>query len=256
MPKEISPVTIPDSEMRTLISSQTDKEYRISVAFPDGYGENNQLHTACYVLDSQYFFGMATEYSRILAAGQEIPPLLIIGIGFPVPESEVGPHRKWNYVPTGWNDEEGIGGAQDFMQFIREDLIPFVESEYRVDPSDRLLFGDSRGGLFVLYALLQQSKIFNRFVVGSPWFTQDNPEEVLRYEDNYAASHADLAATIFMAAGSLEPEPVISNIYRLDKILQDRGYNNLRLKTHIFEGETHLSVTSHNLCKGLKLVYA
>lgn len=179
----------------------------------------------------------------------------MVGIGFPVPIDDVQPYRKQNYVPPGWNDEEGIGGAENFLRFIRKDLIPLIEAEYRVNSTDRMLFGSSRGGLFALYAPVQRSPTFNRYIIGSPWFTQDDTEEVFRSEDDYAACHSDLAAKVFMAAGFLEPEPVVRNVRQLGKILRSRNYSSLRLTTHIFEGETHMSVTPYTLCKGMKVVY-
>jgi predicted alpha/beta superfamily hydrolase len=244
-------VTLPDTEMRVLASSQTGQEYRISVAFPDNYGQSDRTYIPCYLLDSQYLFGMATEYSRLLAMDDAFPGLIIVGIGFPVPRSDVQPYRKWNYIPSGWNDESGNGGAEDFLRFMREDLIPVVETEHRVDPSDRWLFGDSRGGLFVLYALLQEEQTFTRYMIGSPWFTQDEPETVFRHEDGHAATHADLEASVLMSAGSLEPDPVVENMRKLFLRLRGRQYRSLKLMMRIFQGETHLSVAPHNLSYGL-----
>lgn len=246
-------VTIPDTEMRTLSSSHIDQEYRIFVAFPAGYADSDQTYPTLYTLDADLGFGMTTQIIRLLEFGQELPQLVVIGIGYPVYWMETQPYRLRDYVPTGWREDPRSGGAEDFLRFIREDLVSFVGSEYRVDPEDRCLVGASLGGLFGLYVLLSHPDAFNRYIIGSPWIVQDDPE-VFRYESSYAANHSDLSAKVSMGAGSLEPESVVTNTRKLDKALQDRGYDSLRLKTHIFEGETHLSVAPYNLSRGLKIV--
>jgi hypothetical protein len=82
---------------------------------------------------------------------------------------------------------------------------------------------------------------------------QDDPEAFKR-ESDYAANHADLPAKVFMAAGSLEPESVVTNTRRMSEALQDRGYDSLQLTTRIFEGQTHTSVIPYILT-GFNVVY-
>jgi predicted alpha/beta superfamily hydrolase len=73
------------------------------------------------------------------------------------------------YIPTGHLGEPGSGGAEDFLRFVREDLIPFMVSEYRADPADRCFMGSSLGGIFGLYSLFRHSDTFQRYIIGSPW---------------------------------------------------------------------------------------
>lgn len=258
MSTQFPQVTLPDTEVRPLRSSHNGLEYNIFVAFPAGYADSDQRYPAFYEVDAQLAFGMSTEIVRLLAYGQELPQMVSIGIGFPIAyrggTGDIQRYRARDYLPAGWVDDPDTGGAEDFLRFIREDLIPFVGSEYRVDPEDRCFFGDSAGGVFGLYTLLGHPDTFKRYIIGSPWFLQDDPE-VFRYESEYAANHSDLPAKVFMGVGSLEPETVVNNVRKLDQILQNRGYDNLRLKTHIFEGETHLSVVPYNFTRGLQVVY-
>ena len=44
------------------------------------------------------------------------------------------------------------------------ELTPFIESNYRAEPTDRAIFGYSDGGLFVLYALFSQPGTFRRYI--------------------------------------------------------------------------------------------
>lgn len=254
MSRQFPQVTVPDTEIRRLTSSQTGYEYNINIALPAGYADTDTTYPALYALDPHLTFRMSTEITRLLARGQELPQLIFIGIGFSGPEKDTESFQARDYVPAGKLDDPGSAGAENFLRFIREDLIPFISSEYRVDREDRCFLGCSLAGLFGLYALLHPPDTFLRYIIGSPWTGEDDPQ-VLTMETEYATSHSDLAAQVFIGAGSLEPGFVTNNILKLETAFHNRRYPNLRLHTQIFEGETHLSVVSYTISRGLKVVY-
>jgi len=254
MSKQFPQVTIPNTEIRRLASSLTRYEYEIFVALPAGYAGTDKTYPTLYVLDPNLTFGMSSEIARLLAFGEELPQLILIGIGFSGPDKDIESYQMKNYVPTGHLDQPGSGGAEDFLRFIREDLLPFVGSEYRVDPEDRCFLGYSLAGLFGLYTLLHHPDTFQRYIIGSPWMNP-NDLEVFSFETEYATAHADLPAQVFIGAGSLEPEFVVNNLLKMEKAFENRNYPKLRLQTYIFEGETHLSVVPYNISRGLKVVY-
>ena len=155
------------------------------------------------------------------------------------------------------------GGAAAFLRFLREEVRPFVESRYRVAQGGSGLFGDSLGGLFALYALFHAPNSFDRYIVGSPSIWWDEKITV-HFEEEYAAGHTDLPAEVFMSVGLLEEDPevpesataaMVTNVREMAERLNSRGYPGLRLTTHFFEGETHLSVLPLNLSWGLRTLY-
>jgi len=182
-----------------------------------------------------------------------VPEMVIVGIGYPVHWTEYVPYRERDYVPKGCNDDPSSGQAENFLQFIRRELIPWAGSEYRVDSEDRCYVGYSWGALFGLYVLLNQPDTFCRYLIGSPWMAQDD-SKAFEWENDYAASHSDLSAKVFMDAGSLEPESVVTNTLRMSEALHNRGYDSLQLTTRIFEGQTYVSIIPH-MFTGLRVVY-
>ena len=247
-------VTIPNTEMRRLASSLTGYEYNIYVALPAGYGDTDRTYPTIYGMDPHLTFGMSTEITRLLAFGEQLLQLIYIGIGFSGSDKDMESYQVRDYVLKGQADNPELGGAENFLRFIREDLIPFIASEYRVDPDDRCFLGYSLAGLFGLYALLHHPDTFLRYIISSPWMDPVDLQ-IFSFETEYATSHSDLPAQVFIGTGSLEPEFVVNNILKLEKAFENRNYPNLRLQTHIFEGETHLSVVPYNLSRGLKVVY-
>ena len=253
MSRQYSQVTIPDTEMRLLSSSYIDQEYSIHVALPPGYADSDKMYPTLYTTDADLIFGAITQVARLIAIGMKLPQLVIIGIGYPVHWTETQPYRARDYVPAGWREDPRSGGGESFLRFVCEELIPWVDSEYRVDPGDICYVGDSLGGLFGCYVLLNRPDTFDRYLIGSPGIDK-SASEVFRCESDYAANHSDLKAQVFMGVGSLERESRIANVRRLCGTLQGRDYDGLQLTMRIFEGQTHNSVVPYILT-GLNVVY-
>jgi predicted alpha/beta superfamily hydrolase len=246
-------VTIQDTEMHRLSSSYVDQEYNILVALPPGYADSDKTYPTLYTTDGDLVFGAVTQIARLVAVDKTIPQLVVVGIGYPVHWTKTSPYRERDYIPEGWHQNHPAGRADNFLRFVCEELIPWVGSEYRVDPDDRCYGGDSHGGLFGLYALLTRPEAFGRYLIGSPTIYNDDPE-VFRCERDYAATHSDLQARVLVYVGQLEDETQIANTRRICQILEDRGYDGLHLTLRVFEGQTHQSVIPYFLT-GLNEVY-
>jgi len=246
-------VTIQDTEVHRLSSAHVDQEYNILVALPPGYADSDRTYPTLYTTDGDLVFGAVTQIARLVAVDKTMPQLVVVGIGYPVHWTKTQPFRVRDYVPAGWRQDLPSGQADRFLRFVCEELIPWVETEYRVDPKDRCYMGDSLGGLFGLYALLTRPEAFGRYLIGSPGIHQEDPE-VFQCERDYAATHTDLQARVFMAVGSLEEELRIANMRRLCQDLQGRDYDGLHVTMRVFEGQTHQSVIPYFLT-GLNEVY-
>jgi predicted alpha/beta superfamily hydrolase len=270
MPVQYPQVTISNTETRLIPSSNVDQEFRILVALPDSYADTDRAYPVVYVLDAAFTFGTAAEAARLLSLHKEIPEVLVVGIGYAANSMmETAAVRTRDYTPTvnddwynqvvanafpGAPEYVGSGGAADFIRFIREELMPFMCSNYRIEPEDQTIIGHSFGGLFALYALFHHPHTFRRYVIGSPaiWWARD---EILRYESSFATSHSDLPVRVFMCNGALEEKQMTADMQDLARALQERGYNGLNLKTYIFEGETHVSVIPPLIGRGLRAVF-
>jgi predicted alpha/beta superfamily hydrolase len=279
MSPQFPPVSISNTQGRTIRSSFVDQEYNIFVALPESYGTSNKLYPVLYLTDANLFFGAGTDYVRALSLSPlELPELIVVGIAYPVGSGIETLSLRWrDMTPTdtgveAYNsgmksgvpsspDYVGAGGAEAFLQLIQEELIPLINSEYQTDSDDRAYMGDSLGGLFGLYALFHKPETFKRYIIGSPsiWWDQN---VTFSFESDYAAKNDDLPARVFMGVGELEESPenagpaMVTNVKKMKDLLTGRDYPGLELTTHIFEGETHLSVVAMNLVRGLKTVFA
>ena len=260
-----TPVTLPGTDVWKIASDIVVKqEYQISVNFPDSYGAGNRF-PVLYVTDGNENFPLVRTIYRELRDENKIPEILIIGIGYPtdswdkIQDLRARDLTPFSYTPVYSGSPQqgfslGTGGAPQFLRFIRDELTPIVDSKYATRPDDTSLLGHSLGGLFTLYALFQGSGMFQRFVAGSPsiWWAD---AAIFRTEEAFADSHPDLAAHLYIGAGS-EEGSITVDAKTLSDTLRQRKYPGLELVTQIFEGESHVSVIPFNISRGLRAVYS
>jgi len=260
MATQYQPVTISNTELHIIFSEIVGDQFKICVALPKNYADTMKRYPVVYLLDANIFFGLVTDTVRLLQFGHEIPELVLVGIGYPDDDQHLT-LRNRDYGPTPYDMPEIAGGAEHFLAFLQQELQPYLGERYRIDFDDSVLVGDSTSGLFALYTLFHQPEAFRRYIIGSPSIYWDDAV-TFEYEAWYTARHADLSATVFLSGGALEAifEPefaaMVANVIKLREILTAREYPGLKLTTHIFEGETHLSVIPATMSRGLRAVFA
>jgi predicted alpha/beta superfamily hydrolase len=269
-------VTLPDTQVRLLRSSIVNDTYTLHIALPVTYARSKKRYPVVYVADGNDACPLLRLLCETLSAGLEIPRVIVVGIGYETAKSkDWGRYRERDFLPTDASARDssrrqaftrsGIrrGQADAFLRFIREELKPFINANYCATPSDSTYVGTSYGGLFGLYALFRHPDTFNRYVIGSPAIHHDKGV-IMRLESEYAATHNDLPARLFLSVGAREElddpliEPLfqfVTNVQTLAAVLRERRYPGLQLATHVFEGETHLSVIPVTFSRGLRVVF-
>ncbi len=263
------------TETKILHSNIIDQDFEIYISFPVDYFQNDtSFYPVLYCTDGNRNFNMVSNIVNVLSfPGNEIPKILVVDIGYKIKGLEDwGAWRNRDLLPTndpqkdkewenflirlsGRNDiVSKSGGAQKFFDFIHDELIPYIESNYRVKQNDRTLIGYSHGGLFTLFSLFYSPETFQRYYAGSPSIYWDN-KVLFKYEKEYADTHKDLPVILFMSFGSLEYKSFIADMYEMASRLESRNYPNLKLEIHVFEGETHTSCYPGGLSRALRIIY-
>jgi len=234
---------------QNIYSESVNDTFRILVSLPDNYSLSEQKYPVLYVLDGDIAFGMAASIARYLQIGDNIPELIIVGIGYGSIDKSAGEKRKRDYRPTSAN------GAENFLSFLEEELIPLIDSNYRTVPGDRTINGYSVGGLFALYSLFTKPEIFSRYILGSPSLSWDE-YSIFKYEENSPDKILDKKINIFISVGSEEPDEKYFNpIDNLVTQMQERKYSGVKLEAKVFDGSTHLAGPPESLTHGLLSVF-
>ena len=141
--------------------------YRISISLPAAYDGGETRFPVVYVLDGDWYFGLAVSTARLLEAVQELPPVILVAIGYGGSIADQRARRVREFTPEPVDTLDGSGEGATFLATLQQQLLPAIESRYRTN-GDRTLVGHSLGGLFAAYAMTKAPELFQRVVIGSP----------------------------------------------------------------------------------------
>jgi uncharacterized protein len=238
-----------NAEKKIIFSKSVDDTFYVFISVPKGYNDSEKSYPVLYVLDGDVAFGMAASIARYLQIGENIPELIIVGIGYGAFDKSAGEKRRRDYRPA------TTDGAENFLKFLEVELIPFINTNYRTVPEDRTINGYSIGGLFGLYALFTKPEIFNRYIIGSPSLTWDN-YSIFNYEENSSEKIGEMNLSVFISVGSEESdEKYFDPTDKLVTQIQERNYSGLKLEAKVFDGSTHLMGPPESLTHGLLSVF-
>lgn len=184
-----------------------------------------------------------------------IPEVIVVGVGYP---EDFMAGRTRDYAPTSQPDWPGSGGADAFLSFFKTELIPFVEATYRTNSDEHTLWGYSLGGLFVLYALLREPELFERYIASSPYAGWDN-SFIFNLEREFHKQRKSLPVRLVITVGTEENSfmpDYRSNVEAFWTVLRKRDYEGLVLSTHLLADETHFSGTARSYVTGIRAAFS
>jgi uncharacterized protein len=266
---------MPNVDTWVVTSAGSHRTYQIWVARPDGYTKQHAPYPILYMGDANTLFGIVAQTASLLAISKQIPAVFVVGIGYPKPGqgfSTTWVGRNLDYTPPidkewteqilkdladkskayGYEPVIAIGGAPEFLAFVRDELVPSIETKYNVSARDRAWGGYSLGGLFGLYVLVNDGNPFQRFLIGSPAIQFAN-HVINRIEADYASTHRNLPAKVFLSTGDSGDIPV-TDVQDLAAQLKSH-YSGMSLDVHIFDGENHSSGPPAAFSRGLRSIY-
>lgn len=275
------PVTILGSELRMMESRHTGKRYRITISLPLGYNStpaedwpfNNMPDKwpVVYVLDGNWYAGMVAGIIRPMRWCGSTSDAIVVGIGYPEGNDPIEAFResftRRDFDMTPVRDEAveqsmqaahkrpaPNGGAGVFLKFLKEELVPMIETDYRADPRHRILVGHSYGGLFGLYGMFEAPDLFQTLVLGSPTLSYGN-RFTFQQEEMFAKDREALPVKMYLYVGELEEDlsdTTMTDTLRFAAILQGRKYEGFSLVKHIFLDQNHCEVAAPGIQWGLK----
>ena len=246
-------VSIADSEVRQLESSATGRSYDIYIHFPAEYEQNlEKKYPVLYVLDGQWDFKLIAAICGSLVFDEFIPETIIAGITYTGDNPDYSALRAIDYTPATDREFPGSGEGPKFLAFLKEELLPFIESNYRADTSQSVLMGSSFGGTFTLYAMFSEPTLFRSYIASSPALPfADN--FTFKQEADYAANCQDLPVRLFISVGELEE--LMQPVQEFIRVLRDRAYRGLEMQTRIIEGERHAGNKPEAFNRGLRFIF-
>ena len=221
-------------ERFTLRSEVLGEERTVRVRCPQGYEASQSSYPVLYLLDGdetlfQSFGGAVIHASEWEA---KAPEMIVVGIG--------NTDRSRDMTPTQLVLPDGRthgGGGKDFLRFIEEELIPWVDGQYRT-ADYRVLSGTSASGLAAVYAMLSGCRGFHGFLASSPTIGWDDRllfrmlEEGLEEEETRPIS-------FYLFCGDSDMRSIEADCRDFDELLQTKAPTGLRWTFRVYDGEGH-----------------
>ncbi|MBW0149961.1 MAG: alpha/beta hydrolase [Phenylobacterium sp.] len=267
-PLEGQPYVLKDTQVWTVPDPVSGRDYEVFVSLPASYeAEPQRRYPTLYVTDADYSFPILRQMARrINLDGPVIQEFILVGLSYAKGEGGAA-SRSRDYTPVPCQPESHCqlihGGGGAYQAYLKSEVLPFIEGRFRADPEARVLLGHSYGGLLGAQILFTDPALFQAYVLGSPsfWFGQ---RHIMKMEADYAQSHTDLPAEVFMYIGAFEtpgPTPrhasrydMVGQMSAMEQVLKSRAYPNLTVRSTVLAEEDHLTVAPAGFTRALLAV--
>ena len=163
---------------------------------------------------------------------------------------------------------ETTGGGPNFLNFITEELIPFIDSTYSTS-AHRTIIGHSLGGLLTFEALLRKREYFDNYISIDPALGFANGVYMEDILDTLSYSDLSTEHLYFAAANTrptfLKEEELLrdsSDFMQMISIPNRKFFTeietnkwSLNAKTKYYSDENHFSIPLKSTYDGLKTLY-
>lgn len=235
----------------SLKSIELNETRILNIYLPEGYSADSaQTYNVIYLLD-----GSADE-DFIHVAGivqfcnfswiNVLPPSIVVGI------SNVDRKRDFTFPTTIQKDKEDFpttGESAKFISFIEKELQPFIDKNYKTN-SNKMLIGQSLGGLLATEILYTKPQLFNQYLIVSPslWW---NAESLLK--GNPAILNATYVnkTEVVVAVGN-EGKIMKGDAKTLYKQLKNSKATNLSVMFKFLGNKNHATIMHQAILNGFE----
>lgn len=266
------PFQVERSAVHTIASTTLKRTYDFYVKLPPGYDkpENaRRSYPVLYLNDGPYTFQVASGVTRVPFNHATFEEFILIGISYSKGD-DAAMSRERDLTPFKdiRNKPAPTGEARGYLDFLKNEAMPFLEKTYRIDPQRRTLSGQSLGGLFGIWAMFEEPELFQNYILTSSslWY---NRRAIFDTEAAYAKQHKDLKANLYLAIGSTEypggcgkavsqcPDGanMVAQQHEMAKRLAARKYKNLKLHEKVVEGAFHTTTFPVGLLWALQDIF-
>jgi predicted alpha/beta superfamily hydrolase len=231
----------------------------LNIYLPEGYDkEDSKKYPVIYLLDGSadedFIHVVGLVHFNSFEWVNQVPKSIVVGI------ATVDRRRDYTFPTTIQEDNKKYptaGHSDKFMSFIEKELQPYIESNYQTN-SDKMIIGQSLGGLFATEILLKKPTLFNKYVIISPSLWWDNGSML---NLNLVQTNFNQQTDIYIGVGKEGLTPTeIPRVMEVDANLLNakiKAINSRDLKVFFdyLPQENHATIMHQALSNSFKFLY-
>ena len=208
------------------------EQRELLVHLPNNYHKNTHTnYPVLYLLDGQRNFNHAIGSLDLLNQSYMAQEMIIIAIK--------NTHRTRDFTPTydeSYNRWGMSGGADKFLDFMEQELIPYVNKSYRTN-NFKILSGHSLSGLLAVYALQSRPQLFQANFAFSPslWW---HDQVIFKQAESFLANTTELNNYLYLNLAD-EGGNMLSAFEKYTKLLKKQTIKGFNYHSEIDERENH-----------------
>jgi len=241
-----------NTEIIPIHSKITGRDHELVVVYPSSYKTHpEKKYPVLYYLDAYWDTPLLVSTYGNLIYDNQVPEFIMVGLSYPS-SANYGDERRIDYTFT--SVDKKSGKANLFLDFIKNEVSPLIETQYRGEKTGRVIAGTSLGGLFTITAAYQAPDFFSGYIALSPAVEWDK-QALVEVDNRFAKKHKTLKGRMFISYGTTEYPAFRDPIIHFQKQLIARKYQGLELLNYTMEGLDHTGIKGDGYVRGLIWVW-
>jgi predicted alpha/beta superfamily hydrolase/TolA-binding protein len=220
---------IVSGKYKIIHSNILDEDRLLLTHLPREYDDTQLSYPVLYLLygqDINNYFADAVIITEKLGTTGEIPPVIVVGVA--------NTNRYRDNLPEKIRGRSDSGGADNFLRFFEEELIPYVEKNYRTK-NFRILAGPQAGAVFGLYALLTKPDLLNAVLSENPFMNPENSAFLYPRAEAFFKNTMSLKKFLYIKCEKNERPQDLEYVENFAQLLESHTPKGFRFQVEISE---------------------
>lgn len=229
-----------------LYSRVLGEEKELYITLPPKYKERVHSYTVVFVLEAEYLFEVTSSIIKLIQERSKMPQSIVVGLAN-------GTYQKRNEMTFATHG----GKTKAYLQFLKDELIPYIEKNYRAN-THRTIIGLSPTNGLLFDAFWSAPNLFKGYIaLATHW--EWHPEKNVSMVDKFIRTIANPnhpKTTIYMGTAD-EDMQYSQQSYEeaIKKLSQVTFQTNVNYQVDLLKREEHYLMAMSGIRNGFKLIY-
>ena len=224
------------------------EEKELYISLPSRYEQHVQDYPVIFTFEAEYLFESTSTIAKYMAARSKMPESIVVSIA----NKEFSKRHEANYRRWG-------GKPEAYIDFFRNELIPFMEENYRA-ADHRTIIGLSPSSGFLYECFMRQPDTFDAYLALSAHLEWDRVEGTKLIDEIMSKNNAaDFPKTIFYLSRAESDFSVFRGsreaYSQAKEKLESYRPNKVQIELDVFEGDEHYLMALNGIRYGFEALY-